>query len=121
MVHLSRELKRPAAKPLTLHQLNTHPDPVEGCFGCKVATITFSGCFPTRSQGSGCGDATSQKKWDRELDRYADVRSQGIQPDGTTTDKIVAAEKKSETYGVPYGTDAYRQAVATRVAEKWAD
>lgn len=87
---------------MTLHQVRTHPEPVEGCFGCKIANINFNGCFPSRSNGAGRGDATLQKKWDKELDRYEDVRKQGIQPAGTTMDKIIDAEKKSEVLGQAY-------------------
>lgn len=105
----------------TLHQVRTHPEPVDGCFGCKLATVTFNGCFPTRSNGAGRGDSIAQKKWDQELDRYADVRKQGIQPEGTTLDKVIAAEKKSEAAGVAYGTDAYRANQAKQIAEKYSD
>lgn len=87
----------------------------------RAKSIGFSGVFVTRSNGAGRGDSTAQKKWDAELDRYADVRKQGIQPDGTSMDKIVAAEKKSESVGVAYGTDSYQQALTKRVVEKYAD
>lgn len=106
---------------MTLHQINTHPEPVEGCFGCKVASVQFVGCFPTRSRGAGRSDAIAQKRWDKELDRYAEVRKQGIQPDGTTMPKIVAAEEKSDRLGVAYGTDAYQAETTKKVIEKLAD
>lgn len=94
---------------ITLHQMRTHPVPVEGCFGCKVAEINFNGCFPSRSKGSGRGDATLQRKWDKELDRYEDVRKQGIQPAGTTMDKILDAERKSDATGEAYdASDPYK-------------
>lgn len=93
----------------TLHQIRTHPVPVEGCFGCKLADINFNGCFPTRSNGAGRSDATLQKKWDKELDRYEDVRRQGIQPAGTTMDKIIDAEKKSDASGEAHdASDPYK-------------
>lgn len=106
---------------MTLHQQNTHPEPVEGCFGCKIASVQFVGCFPTRSRGAGRSDAIAQKRWDKELDRYEDARKQGIQPDGTTTAKIEAAERKSQKAGIAYGTDEYTVAKHKAVAEKLVD
>ena len=94
---------------------------MEGCFGCKVASVQFVGCFPTRSRGAGRSDAIAQKRWDKELDRYADVRKQGIQPDGTTMPKIVAAEKKSQEAGIGYGTDEFQAAKTKKVIEKLVD
>jgi hypothetical protein len=40
---------------MTLHQIQTHPEYVEGCFGCKVGTLELNS-----------GDAAkpiSEKKW----------------------------------------------------------
>lgn len=50
-------------------------------------------------------DKSSQDRWDAELDRYASAVKQGIQPDGTTMDKILAAEKTSEAHGHAYRGD----------------
>lgn len=50
-------------------------------------------------------DGTRQKKWDRELARYAAARKQGIQPDGTTMRKVVEAERLSDKAGAAYGRD----------------
>lgn len=66
----------------------THPNlDVPGCFGCKAASVNF-----------GCIDVTAQKKWDAELDYYADLRKQGIQPAGTTMDKCEQADELAQTY-----------------------
>jgi len=84
---------------MSLHQERTHPEFVEGCFGCKVMTIEL-----------GTGDANSRavmpkRKWEGELARYKQARSQGIQPSGTTMDKIIAAEKASENLGRAYNAE----------------
>jgi len=50
-------------------------------------------------------DGTRQKKWDRELARYANARKQGIQPDGTTMRKVIDAERASDKAGAAYGRD----------------
>ena len=84
---------------MSLHQEQTHPQFVEGCFGCKVMTLEL-----------GTGDANSRavmpkRKWEGELARYKQARSQGIQPAGTTMDKIIAAEKASENLGRAYNAE----------------
>ena len=84
---------------MSLHQVQTHPEFVEGCFGCKVMTLEL-----------GTGDANSRavmpkRKWEGELARYKQARSQGIQPAGTTMDKIIAAEKASENLGRAYNAE----------------
>jgi hypothetical protein len=81
---------------MSLHRRTTHPEFVEGCFGCKVSTLQLSP-----------GDAAhtkmvSSKKWDAELNAYANARAQGIQPDGTSMKKIEAAVKASENMGTAY-------------------
>lgn len=50
-------------------------------------------------------DGSTQKRWDTELDRYRAVRKAGIQPDGTTMQKIVEAERLSDQAGAAYGRD----------------
>lgn len=78
------------------HQLH-HPEYVEGCFGCKVSSLAVGYC-----RSAAGFDATNQKKWDAELDSYEAARKQGIQPDGTTTPKIRAAEAWSQKNQMPY-------------------
>ncbi len=81
----------------------------QGCptYGAHLRnkSIGFNGCFPTRSNGAGRGDATAQKKWDAELDAYADARAQGIQPAGTSMKQVIEADKKSQESGVAYEAD----------------
>jgi hypothetical protein len=73
-----------------------HPEPVEGCFGCKGLSIQMN-----------AGDAHSQrsmptKAFNAELDAYKAARAQGIQPAGTSMRKIQEAVKASEILGKPY-------------------
>lgn len=82
---------------MNLHQKQTHPEYVEGCFGCKVGTLEL-----------GTGDAArdvSDRKWTSELQAYRDARSQGIQPAGTTRAHVEAAYEASATLGKPYNAD----------------
>ena len=87
---------------MSLHRVQTHPEYVEGCFGCKVGTLEM-----------GTGDASRDipdKKWTAELQAYRDARSQGIQPAGTTIKQIEAAHIASEKLGRPYDADTMPQA-----------
>lgn len=52
--------------------------------------------------GIGGGDATKQKKWDRELDSYKAARAQGIQPRSTKSRDIETAVKVSDMTGVAF-------------------
>ena len=64
------------------------------CFGCKVQTLQLS-----PGDAAGNKNGMSQKKWDKELNAYADARRQGIQPAGTTMAKIRDAVEKSNKAG----------------------
>ena len=95
---------------MSLHRQRTHPVYVEGCFGCKASTLEL---HP--------GDAAhmrvvSRKKWDAELNAYADARRQGIQPAGTSMKAIKDAHKASENLGKPYNGE--KMAPAHRLANK---
>ena len=72
---------------MSLHRQQTHPEFVEGCFGCKVSTLSLNA-------GEANSNLTmSSKKWDKELQAYRDARAQGIQPAGTSMKKIEEAVK----------------------------
>jgi len=82
---------------MSLHRERTHPEFVEGCFGCKASTIDLN-----------AGEANSRltmsaKKWDKELALYRTAREQGIQPEGTSTAKIRKAMDISNKTGIAYG------------------
>ena len=73
-----------------------HIDCGDDCFGCKIKTLELS-----------TGDANhnktmSNKKFNKELDAYKDARKQGVQPSGTSMNKIEAALKASEALGKAY-------------------
>ena len=79
---------------------------------CKCAGdthATFGACMRAKRVGvswarSAAGlDRTREKKWDAELAAYRAARAEGIQPDGTTMDKITAAKRASDETGTAYG------------------
>lgn len=94
-----------------LHQIQTHPEFTEGCFGCKVMTLELN-----------AGDATrdiSDKKWQGKLQNYRNARAEGIQPGGTSERHVEAARVASERLGKAYNAETMPQAqlVTKRVAE----
>ena len=82
---------------MSLHRERTHPEYVEGCFGCKASTLDLNPGEANSRLGM------SAKKWDKELALYRTARSQGIQPDGTSTAKIRKAIDISNKTGQAYG------------------
>lgn len=42
-------------------------------------------------------DYSKQQKWDRELGRYRDLRSQGIEPEGTSHSEMDRAERSLDS------------------------
>ena len=74
-----------------------HPEPIQGCFGCKGLTLQMNS-----------GDAKRDipdKKWNSELQAYRDARAQGMQPAGTTMRHIQEAHRASEVLGKAYDAD----------------
>lgn len=51
-------------------------------------------------------DASTQRRWDAELDAYRDARAEGIQPAGTRMKDIEAARRISDATGTAYQADA---------------
>lgn len=74
--------------------------------GCATQNHeSYSDCLRQKSlRVSYCNSAagldyTAQKKWDRELSAYKDARAEGIQPSGTSTEKIENAKRISDATG----------------------
>ena len=82
---------------MSLHRERTHPEFIEGCFGCKALTVDLN-----PGEASSRMDM-SAKKWDNELALYRSARSQGIQPDTTKTKDIRRAIDVSNKTGRAYG------------------
>ena len=78
---------------MNLHRIKTHPEFVEGCFGCKIGTLQMS------PGDAASNKSMSQKKWDAELNAYSVARKQGIQPAGTSMRAVQDAIDKSDKAG----------------------
>jgi hypothetical protein len=90
-----------------LHQRQTHPEYVEGCFGCKIQLLELS---TGDARGDVIASGTTQKKWNSELEAYRSARAQGIQPNGTNRKQVQAAHEASEKLGAAYDGNTMVQA-----------
>lgn len=66
---------------------------------------TFGECMRSKhlNLNPNLADTARSKQWDADLQYYRDARSQGIQPDGTTREKVRQAVEFSDATGVAYG------------------
>ena len=74
---------------MSLHRERTHPEFVEGCFGCKASTLSYQDMHIRAWSHSN----------DRELDAYRNARKDGIQPRTTKMKDITKAVRASEALG----------------------
>ena len=60
----------------------THPEYVEGCFACKVSTVSVApSATPTRQGGAEAANVNAtEARWHKDMDAYKSMRDQGIQP-----------------------------------------
>jgi len=89
-----------------------HEAYVEGCFACKIITLELN------TGDAGRADSMTNKKWIGELDAYADARSQGIQPAGTTMKAVNEAKAASDKLGVAYNAES--MPAATKITKQTA-
>lgn len=77
------------------HQ-ETHPNlDVEGCFGCRVAGISF-GANTTTTKGQSVAEINQRaKNWDKDMPAYKRLRKNGVQP--KSIDGAAALEAKAST------------------------
>jgi hypothetical protein len=66
---------------------------------------TFGECIKNKGVSFAPTVIAKSKKWDTELDAYADARKQGIQPDGTKLHNVRQALDLSDKVGAAYGKD----------------
>ena len=85
---------------MNLHQIQKHPEYVEGCFGCKVGNLQLS-VGAARNDG-----IPTAKQHDKELGSYYDAIRQGIEPVSTKQKDIDAAVRLSNDTGVAFNGNA---------------
>ena len=81
---------------MSLHRQRTQPEPVDGCFGCKVSDLQLS-VGEARHDG-----VMTAKQHDKELGSYYSAIRQGIEPVSTKTKDINAAVRLSNDTGVAF-------------------
>lgn len=96
----------------TLHELKTHPEYVEGCFGCKVSSLQIGYC------GKAGQDATAQKRWDAELDLFKRATANGVMPDSTKRRDVQKALDWSDRTGKAYSEETKLEHDKTRYLER---
>ncbi|MDE2469865.1 MAG: hypothetical protein KGL35_14280 [Bradyrhizobium sp.] len=74
---------------------------------CGQGHATFGQCIRAKGIriaycGIGEGDASKQKRWDKELDLYRSAVAQGLEPSTTRTANIRRELDLSDRYGVPF-------------------
>lgn len=74
---------------------NTHPELVDGCFGCKIAGVSFSSIPGGTRPGSA--RASMERQWKRDLDSYARARKAGETPDASTEKGVRRARMRQES------------------------
>uniref|UniRef100_A0AAU7GYF0 Minor tail protein n=1 Tax=Streptomyces phage Abafar TaxID=3158855 RepID=A0AAU7GYF0_9CAUD len=69
---------------------------------------TFGECMRAKNLNlnPNLADTGASKAWDGELQAYRDARAQGIQPAGTTMNKVREAVEISQTTGKAFQADA---------------
>lgn len=97
----------PFREPDQVTEHDSHKSFVDGCFGCKIKTLELG---TGDARGAVIESGTTQKKWDKELDRYRDARAQGVRPEGTSTAAIEKALQASEVLNKPYNGETMPKA-----------
>lgn len=76
--------------------METHPNlDVEGCFGCRVAGISF-GANPSTTKGQEVALINKRaSNWEKDMPAYKRLRKNGLQPKGI--DGAAALEARATT------------------------
>lgn len=76
------------------HQ-ETHPNlDVEGCFGCKVASVSISSAAMPQRKAHSHGINQTEAQWDKDMAAYKRLRNDGLQP--RKIDGAAAVESKAQ-------------------------
>jgi len=94
----------------------THPSlDVEGCFGCKVAGVSF-GANSTTTRGQQVAQINeTARNWDKDMPAYKRLRKNGLQP--RQIDGCAALEARAETAAQVESRPDVEKLVARGVAE----
>lgn len=101
---------------------NTHPEFQADCFVCRASTVSVApSATPSRKGGARAADINAtEKRWHRDMDAYASMRAQGIQPrqiDGSDELSARAADKMEVEAGHVLKSKAERDLARDAIAE----
>lgn len=88
---------------MILHRVRTHPEPVEGCYGCRLASVAFSGEAMVTRSPDVVAAAARERRWDKDIPAYRALRKNGVQPrtsDGAH-ELMVKSNTREEVEGLP--------------------
>jgi hypothetical protein len=77
-----------------MKHMETHPEPVDGCYGCKIMNVNFGTMAGGTRSMSRRKDFEVQTK--KDLDAYANARRAGEQPDASTVKGVRRARMRQE-------------------------
>jgi hypothetical protein len=83
----------------------THPNlDVEGCFGCRVASVRMGANSTTTRGAQVAGINQTARSWDKDMPAYKRLRKEGLQPRGI--DGAAEVEKRATEKWHVEGTPA---------------
>jgi hypothetical protein len=58
-----------------------HPSlDVEGCFGCRIAGVSFAASSMPSRRGQAAQINATERRWEKDMDAYKRLRRDGLQP-----------------------------------------
>lgn len=85
---------------MSLHSERTHSTYVEGCFGCQISGVSFTGYRESLGR-----TRTERKRNEAELKQYRRARREGSQPRGTQEFQTQEAIRESDRLGRAFRAD----------------
>ena len=67
---------------MSIHQQKVHPAYVDGCFMCRVSSVSVApSAMPTRNGGAEAVTINAREaRWQKDMPAYKRLRQQGYQP-----------------------------------------
>lgn len=83
------------AQAVPYKHMETHPAPVDGCFGCKVIGVGF-GSVPGGTR-PGSKRLAKERHFNKSMHAYREARRAGEKPEGTSLEAIERTRRKRES------------------------
>ena len=96
-----------------------HPEYVEGCYGCKLTTVTLFDVETGDMRGT-TKYRSSARKIQRDAEAYAGARKAGLRPEASTVEAVEKAERQAESEEralKKLGADSVEQVMANAEAD----